>query len=251
MLCDDAGFAIYLLLAIFQFVWLVLGAVWSNDVDDDDSCPDRVLLMAEVVMILTWIYIVLAVAIFLFSWCCSCCSEGLSHANSTFGPTFFGFFLGQESEQRRRSRQQQRHYRSAQREAPAATVTAVPVSQARGGAYGGGVRTSGGAAVPIRNENDAQMAARLQKEEHGRFSGHVVAQPVAVTNVQLQPEPRRQQPPAQQQQSNAQAVGRGLMFGARLGAAALGAAATAVADERERQRQQQQQQQQQQHRRRP
>ena len=72
--------------------------MWSNDVVE---CPDRVLLMAEVVMILTWIYIVLAVTIFLFSWCCSCCSEGLSHANSTFGPTFFGFFLGQESEQRR------------------------------------------------------------------------------------------------------------------------------------------------------
>ena len=251
MLCDDAGFAIYLLLAIFQFVWLIMGAVWSNDVDDD--CPARVLLMADVVMILTWIYIVLAVAIFLFSWCCSCCSEGLSHANQTFGPTFFGFFLGQESEQRRRSRQQQRHYRSAQREPPTATATAVPVSQVRGGAYGGGVSTSGGA-VPIRNETDAQMAARLQNEEHGRFPKHVVAQPVAVTNVQLQPEPMRQQPPAQQQQSGtttrdaAQTVGRGLMFGARLGAAALSAAATAVVDERERQRQQQQQQEQ---RRRP
>jgi hypothetical protein len=79
LLCDDPGFALYILVALFQFVWLVVGAVWEAQYGSD--CENNENTVMVVVLILSWIYVIVAMMVFLLSWCCSCCSTNVEAAN--------------------------------------------------------------------------------------------------------------------------------------------------------------------------
>jgi hypothetical protein len=258
LVCYDAGFALYILVSIFQVVWLIIGAVWRATYGD--NCDDSESTVMLVLMILTWVYIVVAAMVFLLSWCCSCFTTNLTAANQSFEASFFGAFLGDNRRRGERGGGGRGGGSGHQSDQQVPVTVAQPASYVsialnQGHAARDEVGDRGGKpAVAVHNESDAEMARRLQFEEQGRSttgtgSNVTVAQAVIATPVP--PDNNSRVQPPSEPDRNAQArqaaalAGRGFLAAGRLGAAALGAAANAVAEERRRQQEEERRYQQQ------
>jgi len=237
MMCWDPWFALYIIIAIFDLVWLVLGVVWISNADASCSSSTQAATVAFVAI--GWVYLGLGALIFWCSWCCDCVSDQVTSANDNFHRQF-GLTRDVERGNGRRSNPQVvvqgqpvAQPTSQQRQAPP-VVTAT--------------------AIPVDNETDTEMAARLQREEDARSNVRHASQ--------SQPPQQKGQHPASDN-GNIAAAGRTALWGAKmLGTAVVAAGsavATAAAEERRRAKeeeaqrratanaQQQQQQQQQSH----
>jgi magnesium-transporting ATPase (P-type) len=97
MLCYDLWFAGYILVGLFQFVWLILGSVWQGDATE--SACDQNSTIVMVVVIFSWIFLAVASTVFVCSWCCSAADEGIQHAqrdleSNRVGSAMMGNFFG-------------------------------------------------------------------------------------------------------------------------------------------------------------
>lgn len=79
MLCYDPWFALYILIALFQIAWLVLGSIWESGSSNDKECDDYAPIVL-VVVILSWIYIGCGAIFFTCSWCCSATQDAAEAA---------------------------------------------------------------------------------------------------------------------------------------------------------------------------
>jgi len=102
MLCYDPWFAVYIILAIFQIVWLIMGSIWeSGDVGEKKEC-DAYSPVVIVSLVLAWVYVCFGVLFFTCSWCCSATQDAAQEAtnaargdlqraqNSVLGKIVFG-----------------------------------------------------------------------------------------------------------------------------------------------------------------
>ena len=158
-----------------------MGTFWRAQHGSD--CDGAVDTVALVVIILTWVYIIVASAVFLLSWCCSCFSTNLARANESIENSVFGAFLGNDGHRNarnNRSNRQQSNNRgggvataAAAAMATAAVAHVVQPSHVSVSVNNSNNRSSGGSGGRgPKGESDSQMAARLQREEQARAAAN-------------------------------------------------------------------------------
>lgn len=72
-LCEDVGFALYICVALFAFIWNVLGNVWNTSCPDSDASVTTVIALANTA---GWIYFVVGGLAFLLGSCTAGMAEG-------------------------------------------------------------------------------------------------------------------------------------------------------------------------------
>jgi hypothetical protein len=218
LLCWDPWFAVYILVALFELVWLIMGSVWIDEASGCDSSTHSATLAF---LVIGWVYLSLGFLIFWCSWCCDCVSDRVAYANTTLQRQFEPYRDVESGNARRTARQNPVVQGTAfpanpsvQSHTPLPTAPPVVIATA----------------LPSKTESDSEMASRLQREEDAR-------------GVQAQAPPPSHDTQAHQQQApttadNLAAAGRTAFWGAKLvgtAAVAVGSAvATTVAEERRR-----------------
>ena len=77
LLCHDPWIALYLLIVLFDVVWLVIGSMWSlgGSMDDDASCGSGVFGNVRIALGLGWFYLILGPSVLSCNLCCVCCDK--------------------------------------------------------------------------------------------------------------------------------------------------------------------------------
>lgn len=193
LVCWDPWTALYIAIATFSLVWLVLGSVWLGRSAD---CKSDTRSVATFVLALSWVHLIAGFFVFWCSWFRDCFATAATQVNASLGRQF-------------------EYFREMDRRAPAMGYGHAPSEV-----------VAGTPAATCAPETDAQLAARLQRDEETARDRH----PPAPTQYAQQYQP--QQPPG-----NLEKAARGALWGAKLGAKLAGAAVSAAAREAQRQRQ--------------